>query len=122
MALNAAKIASCSQDNDTNLKILESLYTNQTGWVKDKNINEANESLKNYIEKKGFKLDFNKCINDKKLEDYILNDRIEGSSELKVKSTPTLIINYQKFKSAPSYENIKKEIDNLLKNSYSNTD
>ena len=76
-ALNASKISQCN--NDQNLKILESLYLNQQAWIKGNTIEQVNENLKKFLEKEGFKINFEKCIEDKKIEDFVLNDRIEGT-------------------------------------------
>ena len=74
-ALNASKIAQCNSDQS--LEILESLYSNQQSWVKGSTVEEINNNLKKFLEKEGFKLNFEKCINDKEIEDFVLNDRIE---------------------------------------------
>ena len=59
-------------------------------------------------------VDFNKCINDKKLEDFILNDRIEGVKKFKVNATPTIIINNEKFEKSLNYKNLKKALEKLI--------
>ena len=41
-ALNAAKISQCNNDGDT--KILNSLYLNQSKWVKGNSIDEVNKN------------------------------------------------------------------------------
>ncbi len=111
-AFNASKIAQCNQLQS--LEILESLYANQQDWVKGKTVIELNENLKKFIEKKGYKIDFEKCINDKKIEDFVLNDRIEGVKEFKVNSTPTIIINNKKFDKSLNYKNLKKSLEKLI--------
>ena len=90
-AFNASKISQCNQGHS--LKILESLYSNQQVWVKGSTIEEVNDNLKKFIEKEGFNIDFEKCINNKEIEDFVLNDRIEGTKKFKVNATPTIIIN-----------------------------
>ena len=94
-ALNASKISQCKDGQ--NLEILESLYSNQQAWVKGKTIEEVNNNLKKFIEQGGFKVDFEKCINNKEIEDFVLNDRIEGAKKFKINATPTIIINGEKF-------------------------
>ena len=111
-AFNASKIAQCNQLQS--LEILESLYANQQDWVKGKTVIELNENLKKFIEKKGYKIDFEKCINDKKIEDFVLNDRVEGAKEFKVNSTPTIIINNKKFDKSLNYKNLKKSLEKLI--------
>ncbi len=111
-AFNASKIAQCK--NNQSLEILESLYANQQDWVKGKTIEEINDNLKKFIEKEGFKIDFKKCINDKEIEDFVLNDRIEGTKNFKVNATPTIIINGKKFEKSLNYKNLKKSLEKLI--------
>ena len=94
-AFNASKIAQCKKDQG--LEILKKLYANQQAWVKGNTIEEVNGNLKKFIEKEGFKIDFEKCINNKEIEDFVLNDRIEGAKNFKINATPTIIINNKKF-------------------------
>ena len=111
-ALNASKIAQCK--NDQSLEILETLYFNQTDWVKGSTVEEINNNLKRFIKNQGFKVDFDKCINNKEIEDFILNDRIEGAKNFKINSTPTIIINNKKFEKSLNYKNIKKSLEKLI--------
>ena len=111
-AFNASKIAQC-KDNQ-NLEILESLYSNQQAWVKGSTIDEVNNHLKKFIKKEGFKINFEKCINDKEIEDFVLNDRIEGAKKFKINATPTIIINNEKFEKSLNYKNLKKSLEKLI--------
>ena len=111
-AFNAAKIAQCNYDQG--LEILESLYSNQQEWVKGSSIEEVNDNLKNFIEKEGFKIDFEKCINNKNIEDFVLNDRVEGVKNFKINATPTIIINNKKFEKSLNYKNLKKILEKLI--------
>ena len=111
-ALNAAKIAQCKSDQS--LEILENLYSNQQKWVKGNTIEDINKNLKEYLNITGFKIDFEKCINNKKIEDFVLNDRIEGTKNFKVNATPTIIINNKKFDKSLNYKNLKKALEKLI--------
>ena len=111
-ALNASKIAQCKQEKS--LEILDSLYSNQQGWIKGSTIEEVNENLKTFLEKEGFKVDFEKCINNKEIEDFVLNDRIEGVKTFKINATPTIIINNKKFEKSLNYKNLKKSLEKLI--------
>ena len=111
-AFNASKIAQCKQDQS--LEVLESLYSNQQSWVKGNSIEEVNNNLKNFLKDEGFELDFEKCINNKKIEDFVLNDRIEGTKNFKVNATPTIIINNEKFEKSLNYKNLKKTLEKLI--------
>ena len=112
MAFNAAKIAQCKQSQS--LEILESLYSGQQEWIKGNTIEEANNHLKKYLQKQGFNINFEKCINNKEIEDFVLNDRIEAAKKFKVNATPTIIINDKKFEKSLNYKNLKKSLEKLI--------
>ena len=112
IALNASKISQCKQDQ--NLEIMMSLFSDQQAWIKGKTIEEANENLKKFVEDKNFNLDFEKCISDKNIEDFVLTDRIEGTKKFEINSTPTIIINGKKFEKALNYKNLKKYLEKLI--------
>ena len=111
-AFNASKISQCHQDQS--LEILESLYLNQKDWVKGSSVEEVNKHLKKFIKKEGFKIDFEKCINNREIEDFVLNDRVEGSKKFKINATPTIIINNEKFEKSLNYKNLKKSLEKLI--------
>ena len=111
-AFNAAKISQCK--NNQNLELLESLYTNQDTWLKGTTGEEINNNLKKFIENEGFVIDFEKCINNKEIEDFVLNDRVDGAKNFKVNSTPTIVINDKKFEKTLTYKNLKKALEKLI--------
>ena len=111
-AFNASKITQCKQDQS--LEILESLYSNQQAWFKGGTIEAVNDNLKKFLKKEGFNIDFEKCINNKEIEDFVLNDRIEGTKNFKVNATPTIIINNKKFEKSLNYKNLKKSLEKLI--------
>ena len=112
IALNASKISQCKQDQS--LEVMMSLYSDQQAWIKGKTIEEANENLEKFVANKNFNLDFEKCISDKKIEDFVLNDRIEGTKKFEINSTPTIIINGKKFEKTLNYKNLKKSLEKLI--------
>ena len=111
-ALNASKIAHCN--NDGNSKILHLLYKKQNDWLKGEKIEDFNSNLRKIIKDENIELDFDKCLNDKLLEDHILQQRIEGVKKYKVNATPTIIINEKKFDKPLTYKNLKKTIEKLI--------
>ena len=111
-AFNASKIAHCK--NDGNSKVLHYLYLNQDKWIKGSTIDDLNKNLKKAIKNSSFSLDFEKCINDKQIEDYILEDRINGAKKFKIEATPTLIINGETFENPTNYKKLKKYLEKLI--------
>ena len=111
-AFNASKIGQCS--NDGNTDVLNILFSGQKKWARGKTPEEATRYLKKFLEDEGVTLDFEKCLADKAIEDYVLNDRIEGVKKFKVNATPTIIINDKKFEKDLNYKNLKKYLEKLI--------
>ena len=111
-AFNASKVSQCK--NDGNADIMESLYANQQKWVKGSSIEEANKNLQIFLKNEGFSIDFESCVNNKNIEDFVLNDRIEGAKNFKVNATPTIIINNKKFEKKLNYKNLKKALEKMI--------
>jgi len=111
-AFNASKISQCKQGQGLN--ILESLYSDQQAWVKGSSVEEINKNLKKFINQQGFDIDFDKCVNNKEIEDFVLNDRIDGAKNFDVNATPTIIINNKKFDKSLNYKNLKKILEKLI--------
>ena len=57
---------------------------------------------------------FKKCIKNKEIEEFVLNDRIDGVKNFKVNATPTIIINDKKFEKSLNYKNLKKALEKLI--------
>ena len=111
-ALNASKLAHCK--NDGKSKILHFLYLKQKEWIEGNTIEELNSNLKEIIKDQNFGLDYEKCVADKKVEDHILEDRIEGAKKFEINATPTIIINDKKFEKTLNFKNLKKAIEKLI--------
>ena len=111
-ALNASKIAHCKNDGKSDL--LHFLYDNQKKWVQGETIEDLNKHLKDLTIKYENGLDFEGCLNDKDIEDHVLNDRISGSKKFNIQATPTLIINDKKFDNPNNYKKLKKTLEKLI--------
>ena len=111
-AFNASKIAHCK--NNGKSETLHYLFENQSQWVKGNTIADLNKNLKNLMDKSKFKLNFDQCLNNKEIEDFILEDRINGTKKYKIEATPTLIINGKKFENASNYKKLKKYLEKLI--------
>ena len=111
-ALNASKIAHCKNDGKSD--ILHFLFENQEQWAKGSKIEDINSNLKKILDTKKYGINIDKCINNKKVEDHILEDRINAVKKFKLNSTPTLIINNKKFDKPLNYKNLKKTLEKLI--------
>ena len=114
-ALNAEIIVRCHVNNDEKFKLLKKIYEKQKDWAIGSDINKINDSIKkigaelNLEDKK-----MNKCLNDEKVQDDILNQRIDAQKKYKIESTPTIIINEKKYTGKSNYEQFKKAIEKKL--------
>ena len=111
-AFNASKVAQCNNDGKSDL--LHILFSNQDKWAKGETIEDFNSNLKKLLKDKNTNVDFETCINNKNVEEYILNDRIEGVKKFKLNATPTIIINNKKFDKPLNFKNLKKSIEKLI--------
>ena len=111
-ALNASKLAHCK--NNGSSELLHFLYKNQTRWIKGNNIIDLNNNLKKIMNESGIALDFESCVNNKKIEDFILEERIDGSKKYSIDSTPTLIINGEKFDKKLNFKNLEKILKKMI--------
>ena len=111
-ALNASMIAHCK--NDGKSEILHFLFENQKKWAKGDEIKDVNSNLNKILDFEKYGINIDKCINDKKIEDHILESRIEAVKKFNLNATPTLIINNKKFDKPLNYKNIKKTLEKMI--------
>jgi len=113
-AFNASKILHCLEQNKQ-IGFLDTIYETQNQWAVGSNINEINVNLKKIVKSLGItSSQFDKCVNNKDIEDKILNARIDGHQKYSINSTPTIIINEKKLEGSVSFKNIKKKIEKLI--------
>ncbi len=113
-ALNAAKILRCI-DKKSRIAFLDHLYETQKIWTIGEKIEDINNNLKNSVLMFGIdEKNFENCLVLEDVEDYILNSRIEAAKNYKIESTPTIIINDEKFEGSLDYKTLKEEIEKLI--------
>ena len=114
-ALNAEKILRCTDNKEKSFLLLNKIYKEQNKWAVGSDINKINDSIiKIGLE---FKLSKNKmlnCLNDEKIQDQILNARIEAQKKYKISSTPSIFINEKKYDGKFNYVDFKKHLNKLL--------
>ena len=114
-ALNAEKILQCGGGSELNTQLLGEIYKKQNKWAVGSDINMINESIKKIGINFGLNnAQMNKCLLDKKLEDKILDERVEAQKNYKISSTPTIYVNEKKYEDKKNYKAFKKFIENLL--------
>ena len=114
-ALNAEIIVRCQNDIKKKFELLTEMYNKQTTWAVGSDISKINELIK----KIGFNFDLSNekmdiCLKNDKVQDEILEQRIEAQKKYKIESTPTIIINEKKYSGKVDYKQFKKAIDKKL--------
>ena len=114
-ALNAEIIVRCQDNNEKKFKFLTDIYNKQTAWAVGSDIDKINELIK----KIGLNNNLNNkqmdaCLKNDKIQDKILEQRIEAQKKYKIESTPTIIIDEKKYSGKFDYKQFKKFIDKKL--------
>ena len=114
-ALNAEIVIRCQDDNESKFDLLTEIYSKQTTWAIGSDISKINELIK----KIGLNFDLSsekidKCLKDDRVQNEILEQRIEAQKKYKIESTPTIIINEKKYSGKIDYKQFKKAIDKKL--------
>lgn len=92
---------------------LNVLFAQQRQWASAK---DPMAALKQIARLGGMPAEqFDKCLADKPLGDYILAQRLEGNQKFNVNSTPTLIINGKAESGVPSLDELRKKLNALAK-------
>ena len=114
-ALNAEIIVRCQVDKNMSFQLLGEIYKKQNQWAVGSDINPINESIKEIGKNFGLeKKKMEKCLKDEKVQDKILNERIEAQKKYKIQSTPTIYINEKKYDGKHDYKQFRKELEKLL--------
>ncbi len=114
-ALNAEIIIRCQNNNEIKFQLLGEIYKKQSQWAVGSDINSINDSLKNIGKSFGQSKDqMNNCLKNDKIQDQILNERIEAQKNFNIQSTPTIYINDKKYDGKHQYTIFGKEIKKLL--------
>jgi len=114
-ALNAEKILRSVTDNEKSFQLLTIIYEKQNEWAVGSDIDKINNSLKKIAINFGLStLAIDKFINDEKIQDQILNERINAQKNYNISSTPTIYINEKKYEGKHEFKSFKKSLDKLL--------
>ena len=114
LAFNASKLLHCVDTKDQ-ISYLDTIYETQSEWTSGTSISEINDNLRNIVQNFGVNQEkFDKCLNNQKVEDRILEGRIYGQKRYSIESTPTIVINDKKLNTEASFKNIEKKIEKLI--------
>ena len=114
-ALNAEKIVRCASNSNEKFKLLGKIYEKQKKWAVGSDINKINETLIQIsLELKLDEKSLKDCLVDEKLQETILNERINAQKQYNLTSTPTIYVNNKKYEDKHEFKSFKKHIDKLL--------
>ena len=110
-SLRAAQLVSClpAENRKDMLKVL---FESQSSWAYNKNFPEKLENIAKIAGMNGD--DFHKCMADENLEKEILQLRADVHKAFRINSTPSLIINGQKYIGRNNYAEISAYLDNIM--------
>jgi protein-disulfide isomerase len=114
-ALNAERILRSIENKEKSFEFLGIIYKKQNQWAVGSDINKIND----YIKKIGIEFGLNaermnKFLIDDKIQDQILNERIEAQKKYSISSTPTIYVNEKKYKGKHEYKLFKKFLEKSL--------
>ncbi|HZT50870.1 MAG TPA: DsbA family protein [Stellaceae bacterium] len=110
-AVKAAQLAHCAP-KERFFGFVDELFHSQRNWVLAGNPEEALERIGRLG---GVSPDkFKSCMNDKQLQDKIINSRLVASQQYDVSSTPTFFINGKKVVGALPYDDFAKALTAAL--------
>ena len=111
-ALRATMLARCAPP-ERFFPFVDTLFRVQQGWV------GSMDALKQQAKFAGLTdAQIDACLNDRGLEDAILNERLDAEKMVQIEATPTFVFNQKaddKIVSAAPYDQFKNKIDSLLK-------
>lgn len=111
-ALKGTVLAYCA-GKDKFYSFMKVLFDTQSSWAFQKNFLEM---LANIGKLGGIKADqFDRCMEDKKMEENILEGKLKGANEMEVKATPTFFINGKKFEGGHTIQEFSLALDAALK-------
>ncbi len=117
-ALMASMITSCRSSDEKENRVekhhglIKALFKTQDSWAFDQKYIEKLESV---AKLDGMSSDrFKSCIEDQKLQNRILQDRMEAAKSLLIRSTPSFFIDGEASEGYVDYLTLKKIIDKKL--------
>ena len=110
-ALQASLITKCVT-KELYFKYIEALFKLQRTWAMPKG---SKESLFKILQNSGMtENEFEKCLNNKDLENKILADQLKAHEELNIKTTPSFVINGKLIEGNKPIDIFRKTFDKIL--------
>ena len=117
----AFKLLHCAKENDF-FALEKTLFTNQEKWFITQPAGKEIENSLEALAKFGMLFDinqdeYNNCLNDKEMENFIISNLDEAINKYRVSSTPTFIINDKTYSGNQTFDTLEsiilKELDKI---------
>jgi len=99
---------------DVRYDYMNALFQLQPNWVVKENVKSAQELFKIMQSGGMSKEEFDSCVNDRTLEEQILQKIIDAQSEFDIRSTPSFLINGMLVEGNKSIKEFRQIIDKIL--------
>jgi protein-disulfide isomerase len=117
LAVRATMLARC-MPSDRFIPFIDTLFHVQTGWILQ-TMGASVDALKQQAKFAGLNDgQIDACLNDRGLEDAILQARLDATNKWQIQATPTFIINQKsstRIEAAGPYSTFQDTLDKLLK-------
>ena len=109
-ALQASKITRCVGE-EFHFKYVSTLFMLQKNWVKPEKFEEL---IFKIVENGGItKEEFDLCLDNKEIENKILNHQVLANQQLRIKTTPSFVINGELVGANKSIDDFRSILNNL---------
>ncbi len=111
--LDAAVLSRCATNNDDYLKMVDVLYQKQDSWAYHSNYRDILTNIGNLA---GISPEnYQKCLNDEEISDYLINNSRAISRIPKFLGTPAFVVDGKILEQGYSEENLSDMIDKAIK-------
>ena len=112
--LNAFRLLHCSSEDDF-LNLEKLLFEDQQKWIVSSSVDENTEALGNYGLLFGITKDqYNSCLEDESITDFIITMRMEGSKKYNITSTPSFVINDETYGGFRNFKDFEKILEKSM--------
>jgi protein-disulfide isomerase len=110
-SLRASQLVHCTP-KDVQKAFIKQLYSNQKEWAYSKEFKEKLSQVSKFVGMDNEK--FESCLADSVLEKKVIDSRVNAEKAFYVNSTPTLIVNGQKYIGKLNAKDLSIYINNLI--------
>ena len=112
-SLKASQLVHCTKELKKKKELIEILFSSQANWAYNE---DYLQNLEKIAARTGMSKNiFNQCVKNEKLEDQILAIRLDAAQNFKINSTPSIIVNGEKYNGSRKWSDFSEFLNNLIK-------